>query len=70
MLPAAPVKTMTVLGVEYVEAKPQDAPEVCSQCAFGQLGTLGHCAMVIDHLSKPAFGGDCQQRDVIYLRKA
>jgi len=65
--------TMTINGVEYVEATTQqtgpDWDNVCSQCALGQPGMLAVCRVAILGNAKSAFGGDCQARDVIYLRK-
>lgn len=64
---------MIIDGIEYVEAKPKqtgpDSVEVCSQCALGQPGMLAVCRRAIDGASEAAFGGDCQRRDVIYLRR-
>lgn len=64
---------MTINGIEYVEAKPEetgpDWDNVCSQCALGQPGMLGQCADALNGSAEVAFGGDCEARDVIYLRK-
>ena len=66
--------TMTIDGVEYVEAAPQetgpDWDNVCSQCALGQPGMLAQCADALHGAADAAFGGDCAERDVIYIRKA
>jgi len=63
--------TMTIDGVEYVEATPQqtgpDWDDVCSQCEFDDDG--GAC-MVAYERAQFAFGGDCCERGVIYIRKA
>jgi hypothetical protein len=62
---------MIISGVEYVEAKPKPMMDrfsgVCEQCAFG-VG-VGNCAKAIES-SPGIFGGDCQQRDVIYVPAA
>lgn len=65
--------TMTINGVEYVEAQPEetgpDWDNVCSQCALGQRGMRTICYAAICGSARAAFGGDCQDRNVIYLRK-
>ena len=68
------MKTIEIKGVRYTEAKADEAlaaatGEVCSQCAFGAAGFLGHCGYAIDN-STDVFGGDCAERDVIYRRVA
>jgi hypothetical protein len=65
------MKTIRINGAEYVEAKADEKKaeltgEVCSQCAFGVPGGLPGCAIAIE-TSPEVFGGDCAERDVIYL---
>lgn len=69
--------TMTINGVEYVEAKPQktgpDWDDVCSQCALDPREFRGDiddspCYRAYES-SRVAFGGDCIERRVIYIRK-
>lgn len=67
--------TMTIDGVEYVEATPQDCGKggwdhICAQCALGQPGMLARCADALHGAADAAFGGVCAERDVIYIRKA
>ena len=57
--------SMVVDGVEYIEA--QGDGGTCIGCAFE---IEGGPACVRSSPAKSAFGGDCQERDVIYLRKA
>lgn len=55
--------TMTIDGVEYVEEPERN---VCEGCAF----TRGDCENeVSDEQQCEAFGGNCIDRRVIYLRK-
>ena len=66
---------MAINGVEYVEAKPQDCDKggwdhICAQCALGQPGMLARCAQATGGAAADAFGGDCNERNVIYIRKA
>lgn len=68
--PAEPPKppTMTVDGVDYVEAPPHD-PMSCAGCAFRN--SARRCFWADDAVSafaKPVFGGDCSDRNVIYLK--
>lgn len=57
--------SMVVDGVEYVEA-----PEVswCHECAF-KVGDGDGC-MDAERAAQKAFGGTCEERSVIYIRKA
>ena len=55
-------------GMRFVEAKPiGNAPPnfACEGCAFVNHPVL--CAKAIDGAAKAAFGGDCDERDVIYV---
>ena len=55
-------------GMRFVEAKPiGNAPPnyACEGCAFVAHPVL--CAKAIDGAAKSAFGGDCAERDVIYV---
>ena len=67
--------TMTIDGVEYVEAKPKESARgwwdynICAQCALGQPGMQPYCGAAIQRDALEAFGGDCMERGVIYLRK-
>ncbi len=59
--------TMTINGVLYIEqATPLSLVvfNACSGCVFDSKPKL--CGIAIDGAAKEAFGGDCQQRDVIY----
>jgi hypothetical protein len=65
-------KYIEVSGEKYREAayKQPIAPDreggICAQCAF--FSDMAQCGFVID--SSPAvFGGDCAERDVIYVRE-
>ncbi|MGL4490891.1 MAG: hypothetical protein ACRCU5_15735 [Rhizobiaceae bacterium] len=56
---------MRIDGKMYKESKPvKNIRSVCGQCAFSR-DTL-RCVEAIDEASKPVFGGDCVDRDVIY----
>ena len=57
--------SMVLDGVEYVEA-----PEVswCHECAF-KVGDGDGC-MDAERAAQKAFGGTCEERSVIYIRKA
>jgi len=57
--------SMVLDGVEYVEA-----PEVswCHECAF-KVGDGDGC-MDAERAAQKAFGGTCEERHVIYIRKA
>jgi hypothetical protein len=61
------MKTILIRGEEYVEVKPQPLPsgvfEVCLQCAFHQ--SASRCWEAVDK-SPEVFGGDCDERDVVY----
>lgn len=61
--------TMTIDGVEYVEA-PEPEIAICDECALGKLGMLAQCSEALRDASHAAFGGNCIDRRVIYLRKA
>lgn len=60
----APVPTMQIDGVRYREAPETDT---CKGCAFYN---GPHCAMArsIDSEAGPVFGGNCVDRNVIYIR--
>lgn len=56
---------MRIDGRAYREAKPvQSLYPDCEQCAFSR--TSKHCGVAFDGAAKEAFGGDCEDRDVIY----
>lgn len=61
--------TMLINGVPYVERKPRDPVHphlgACIQCAFFR-DTVG-CQMAVCEKAREAFGGDCEQRDVVYM---
>mgnify|MGYP005615502579 CR=1 FL=1 len=65
------MKTMVIDGVHLVEAPapakfpPHLSSGVCKHCALHM--TAG-CGKAIDGLAHNAFGGDCEDRDVIYIR--
>lgn len=59
---------MKIDGKIFVESPPQwNAPPnyACKGCAFLENEIL--CGQVIDRLAKEAFGGDCDERNVIYV---
>ena len=61
--------TLFIDGEHYVEAKPSNVELLggyCEECAFGQ--NLGHCGIAVTD-SRRVFGGDCVQRDVIYIKQ-
>lgn len=62
---------MIIDGRKYIEVKPDETRAsglsgVCSQCALGAAGRFHACHEAITEASVPAFGGDCETRDVIY----
>jgi hypothetical protein len=63
LLPIVP--TMTIDGVEYEEATPTDG--YCFGCAFyvNKAGCLGSGTF-----ARGAFGGDCINHGVIYIKAA
>lgn len=66
----SPTLVMTINDVQYVEstACPRVAGSklgACLQCAFFR-DSVG-CLMACDDAAPRAFGGDCVQRDVIYV---
>lgn len=59
-------KAMVLNDVRYVEMKPsRTVPTDCEQCAFHN-DSVG-CFMALMGNAAAAFGGDCEQRDVIYV---
>jgi hypothetical protein len=62
-------KTMRINHVDYVEApapEAGDSPDgVCGHCA---LYKEMECAHAIDYAAAAAFGGDCEARDVVYVK--
>lgn len=62
----APVPSMVIEGVEYVEA-----PEYggCAGCEFLR-EPISKCLEIRDPAAISAFGGNCRDRRVIYIRKA
>lgn len=64
MPPESPVPSVTIDGVEYVEAPESNG---CRGCVF----TWGNCQKeVSDKQLCDAFGAPCYDRKVIYIRKA
>lgn len=59
--------SMVLDGVEYVEAPEPCRGSFCEDCAFE--GDEDACVSS-DKAAKEAFGGSCEQRRVIYIRKA
>lgn len=62
---------MEIAGIKYVEARPiknwrQFESKACTGCALHQ--KLSECGIAIDGAAKSAFGGHCEDRDVIYKR--
>lgn len=61
--------TMKIAGDTFVEAKATTPMHPvygsCSQCAFGQRPR--QCLEAVKN-GPAIFGGDCEQRDVIYVR--
>ena len=62
------MKTMTLDGVRYVEVK---GPFGASRSRFGDcircdLISTKKCGQAIDGAAATSFGGDCEQRGVIY----
>ena len=62
--------TMTINDVPYVERAPNvqlaNAPAgACLQCAFYRDGV--GCRMAIEQAAPAAFGGDCVERNVVYV---
>lgn len=58
---------MVMNDVRYVEAKPNTSRKTdCEQCAFA-FDMVG-CHEALTGAAQRAFGGDCEQRDVIYRR--
>lgn len=57
-------------GVAYVEAPAKNiaAKGVLGVCANCSLLPLNLCAQAIDGAAATSFGGDCQDRDVIYIK--
>jgi hypothetical protein len=64
------MKTIRIHVDEYVEAKPRPTIDkfsgVCEQCSFGV--STARCVEAIRR-TPDVFGGDCMERDVIYLPK-
>jgi hypothetical protein len=60
---------MTINDVRYIESKPREPVHptlgACMQSAF--LKDAVGCHMAIEGKAAAAFGGDCMQRDVIYV---
>jgi hypothetical protein len=60
---------MTINDVPYIESKPGEPVHptlgACMQCAF--LKDAVGCYMAAEGAAKVAFGGDCMERDVIYV---
>lgn len=66
--PASPIKTMGVDGVLYKEAEEEvDGLGSCSGCAFFG-GDNDQLCQTARRAGLSTFGGDCGQRDVIYLK--
>jgi hypothetical protein len=66
LVPIVPiVPTMTIDGVEYEEA--DDLNGNCSGCAFD--GKKASCFDACTS-ARGAFGGQCGQRDVVYIKAA
>jgi hypothetical protein len=56
-------------NTRFIEAEPRgnEPPNyACEGCAF--LGSASFCGKAIDGLAQDAFGGDCDTRDVIYVK--
>ena len=64
--PAPAVPTMEIDGVRYREASESDAVAPCLECAFYNTGC--HEGKPQWRKAEQAFGGDCIERSVIYLR--
>lgn len=60
----APVPSMVIEGVEYVE----HPCETCEGCYFEKRSC--HTCSEVEDFAVPAFGGNCRARSVIYIRKA
>ena len=62
--------TMTINGIEYVEAKPT-IKGLCQGCEFFIGGGFEDdcCSDDFDIAEQHAFGASCVDRNVIYLRK-
>lgn len=62
-------KLLMIQGEEWAEAKPttpfHPVYGACAQCAFGQQPRM--CVEAIQ-AAPAAFGGDCDDRDVVYMR--
>lgn len=71
MSEASKKPTIEILGVTYAEAKPKKSRDpmegVCGACAFW--GNAPGCGEAINR-SRDVFGGDCMERDVIYVAVA
>lgn len=61
--------TITIAGVVYVEARPGTTAERnnCMGCAF-RAEDDRRCGMALSRTPKE-FGGDCVERDVVYVPK-
>lgn len=63
-------KVMRLAKIDYVEKSAKGLPDgrygLCSHCAL--LGTEEGCADAIDGAAEAAFGGDCETRNVVYVR--
>lgn len=55
--------TMEIGGLLFVEAKPPKRGIVCEKCVFD--GAPVRCGLAIE-ASPAVFGGNCQDRDVMY----
>lgn len=60
------VPTMTIDGVEYVEAPETVDANACSGCAFAGMRDCDKPRRIASH----CFGNFCDERHVIYIRKA
>lgn len=60
------IQIMRIDGKAYREAKAVQSknPSLCVQCAFNK--DMRRCSASIDGAAKNIFGGDCDDRDVIY----
>ena len=60
------VQTMIIGALKYVEKKPGKADDYFGICIHCDLMGLKECDKAINGLASAAFGGDCEDRDVVY----
>lgn len=65
------MKTMTINGKTYVEVSSANMrdQDLCKKCALGLFGEFAACTVALDGAAKAAFGGNCDDRDVIYKQQ-